>query len=246
VWNSGEDEATFMEYKAHGVGDARLTAWADLTKWFFAPEIPSGEPGDAGEEEDPLAELMDAPVTAQEQEPSPEADSRPHFRFALGVKFATGDHKVRDSLDRLLPTRFQPGWGVTSPVVGAGYRQAFGKLNAVATFMYEFSGGENSVDYRHGDVLRLDTCAYYPLCEKYSLTGGLGYSLTWIPSDDRLAGVRVKGTDGTFHSINLVGVFTLYRGLSAALMVKMPFGSTSSSSVNDVDFQYALSLTYSF
>jgi hypothetical protein len=39
---------------------------------------------------------------------------------------------------------------------------------------------------------------------------------------------------------------TVYRGLSVALTIKMPFGSSGSDSVNEVDFQYTLSLTYSF
>lgn len=240
--NSGENKTTFMEYEAHGIGDARITAWADITQWLLSSEEPEE---DIPEEflEDEFAE--EAGMTEPPAEDR-KADTQPHFRFAVGVKFPTGDHKVRDASDMLLPARFQPGWGVTSPVLGAGYRQSFGDIRVVATLMCEISGGENSADYEHGDILRFDSAAYYPLYSKYSLVGGLGYSLTWIPREDRLAGERMKNTDGTFHSINLTGVVSVYHGLTAALMIKMPFGSASAGSENDLDFQYTFSLTYSF
>jgi hypothetical protein len=185
------------------------------------------------------------PQPAAQEEQEAKADS-PHFRFALGVKLPTGAYDIRDETNVLLPARFQPGWGVTSLVAGAGYRQSFGGVRVVATLMYEFSGGKNDEEYEHGDILRFDTCAYYPLYEKYSLIGGIGYSLTWVPREDREAGKKVEDTDGTFNSLNLTGIITVYSGLSAALTVKMPFGSSGSNSVNEVDFQYTLSLTYSF
>ncbi len=250
VWNSGEDKTAFMEYKAHGIGDARITAWTDLSEWFIFPAVPEEKKEEEIPEElleDPFAELPGIPVVPEEEgKEAGKSDTYPHFRFGLGLKFATGDHDVRDSASSLLPARFQPGWGVTSPVVGVGYRQSFGSLRVVATLMYEISGGENSVDYKHGDILRFDSSAYYPLYEKYSLIGGVGYSLTWIPREDRLAGAKMRDTDGTFHSVAVTGVVTVYGGLSAALMVRIPFGSSGSGSVNDVDFQYTLSLTYSF
>ena len=238
-----------MEYKAHGVGDARITAWADITQWLLSPEQSEPEEEEVPEEflEDPFAEVTGEPaVSGEEEKDVGKADNYPHFRFGLGVKLPTGDHKVRDAAGNLLPARFQPGWGVASPVVGLGYRQTFGSLKIVATLMYEISGGEDSVDYKRGDIVRFDSSAYYPIYAKLSLTGGLGYSLTWIPGEDRLLGQRMKNTDGTFHSLNLAGIVTLGRNLTAALMVKIPFGTTSSSSVNDTDFQYTLSLTYRF
>jgi hypothetical protein len=253
VWNSGEDKLTFMEYEANGIGDMRITAWADMTEWLFMPrtlqsEKKSPDEGPpAGFLPDPFAGLAQPPAEPEEQKGSEvNKDTRAHFRFGLGLRLSTGDHKVRDSADVLLPTRFQPGWGVTSLVTGIGYRQNFGNVRTNATLMYEPSGGENSVDYKHGDIIRFDTGAYYPLYEKYSLVGGLGYSLTWISTEDRSAGIKVKDTDGTFHSINLICGVAVCRGLSVALRIRMPVNSTSSVSGNNVDFQYGLSLTYYF
>jgi hypothetical protein len=196
---------------------------------------------------DPLGDLMGSPQSpVKEDKPAAIQDNLPHFRLALGIKLPTGEHDIRDATNKLLPSRFQPGWGVTSPIVGAGYRQSFGKLRALATLLYELSGGENSEDYRHADILRLDATAYYPIYAKYSLIGGLGYSLTWIPYDDRLAGRRVSRTHGTFHTFNITAVCGLYKGLNALVMVKIPFGPSSSGSENNLDYQYAFGLTYSF
>lgn len=253
VWNSGEDKLTFMEYEAHGTGDTRITAWADITEWLFAQKPAAAGAGKSDDEgipeeflEDEFSQAAGAPPAAEQEKKSAPSDSRPHFRFGLGLKLPTGDCDIRDALDKLLPSRFQPGWGVTSPIVGVGYRQSFGSLRAVATLLYELSGGENSEDYRHADILRLDTTAYYPIYRKYSLVGGLGYSLTWIPYDDRLAGRRVSRTHGTFHSLNVTAVCGLYRGINALVMVKIPFGPSSSGSENNLDYQYTFGLTYSF
>jgi hypothetical protein len=248
VWNSGEDKITFMEYEAHGVGDVRITAWADMTEWLFsAPPPDEGEDEGIPDEflEDNLGGMIDAPPEPEE-ESAASADNRLHFRLALGVKLPTGEHDITDTASKLIPSRFQPGWGVTSPIVGVGCRQSFGKLRAVGTLLYELSGGENSEDYNHADILRLDCTAYHPIYSKYSLIGGLGYSLTWIPYDDRQNGRRVSRTHGTFHTLNVTVVCALYKGLNALLMVKIPFGPSSSGSENNLDYQYSFGLTYSF
>lgn len=252
VWNSGENKLTYMEYEAHGIGDVRLTAWADITQWLLSSELSQPEEKEQEEVpeeflEDPFAEVTGEPLPSGEGEKKAgKPDNYAHFRFGLGVKFPTGDHKVRDAADNLLPSRFQPGWGVANPLVGTGYRQSFGSLKVSATLMYEISGGENSVDYKHGDIIRFDCSAFYPVYSKLSLKAGLGYSLTLILQSDRLGGQIVKNTNGTFHSINVAGVIPVYRRLTAALIIKMPFGSKSSDSVNDLDFQYTLSLAYRF
>ncbi len=248
VWNSGEDKTTFMEYEAHGIGDVRITAWADMTEWLFSTPPPDEKEDEGIPDEfleDEFGEMMGA-TTEPEDKPATPADSRLHFRLALGIKLATGEHDIRDATDKLLPSRFQPGWGVTSPIVGVGCRQSFGSLRLVGTLLYELSGGENSEDYKHADILRVDCTAYYPIYSKYSLIGGLGYSLTWIPYDDRQSGRRVSRTHGTFHTLNLTAVCTLYKNLNALLMVKIPFGPSSSGSENSLDFQYSFGLTYSF
>ena len=43
LWNSGEDKLTFMEYEANGIGDVRVTAWADITDCFFTDRITGEE-----------------------------------------------------------------------------------------------------------------------------------------------------------------------------------------------------------
>lgn len=246
-----------MKYEAHGYGDARITAWADITEWLMPAETSVEKPQEANEQaevEEIFRERFDRPgdiPPAFKEEKKKKGDAQqpesyPHFRFGLGMKLPTGKHNLRDSQGVLLPARFQPGWGVTSPVIGAGCRRSFGKLRAVCTLMYEVSGGENSVDYKRADILRFDSWAYYPLSEKYSLVGGLGYSLTWIAGEDRSAGVKVKGTNGTFHSVNLAGNIALQGDLSAALLIKVPFGSSSTGSQKKLDFQCILSVTYSF
>ncbi|MBW2993667.1 hypothetical protein KY317_03785 [Candidatus Woesearchaeota archaeon] len=161
------------------------------------------------------------------------------------MKFPTGDYEMKDSTGTLLPARFQPGGGVACPLLGARYLQSFGSLRIMATLLWEISGGENSVGYKRGDRLNFDATAYYPLYSKFSLVGGLGYSLNWIASEDRQDGARVDNTDGTFHSICVTGIATLYKQMSVILMVKMPFGSTSKLE-NKLDFQYIFGFSYKF
>jgi hypothetical protein len=250
VWNSGEDKTIFMEYEARGLGDARITAWVDMTEWSYLSKIESAQDGKSEDEvpdeflEDPFAEITGTSIREEKKEKG--RGEYPHFRLGLGVKLPTGDHDVKDSSDRSLPARFQPGWGVASPVVGAGYRQSFGDFNVVGTLVYEISGGENSEDYEHDDILRFDFSVYYPLYQPLSLIGGLGYSLTNIRGEDYDRGLEVGDTDGSFHSIVVTGLIGVYRGLSAIVVVKIPFGSAGSNSVNDVDFQYSAGLSYSF
>ncbi len=252
VMNSGEDKTTFTEHKALGTGDMRITAWLDLSEWFIFRKDK-----DAGDEEeipddllkDPFSEM--AGETAQKTEPT-QKKSFTHFRLGFGARLPTGRHKLRDDIPErnqyrlLLPARYQPGYGTASPVLGAGYRQNFGKLRAVATLQYEFSGGKNSVKYQHGDILRLDANLFYPLLEKPLLVAGLGHSLTWIPREDRSNHVKVANSDGTFRSVTLTAVLSVYKGLSALVVVKIPYGSSSSTTGNDIDRQYSLGLMYNF
>jgi len=254
VMNYGQNDLTYQEYEAVGIGDFRITAWADFTELLRS--IKKGDK--AGEKtleeelpeefmEDPFADVTGGDETAKEsKKEKTKPDSSPHFKFGLGIKLPTGEYDLKDSLGILQPAGFQSGWGVSCLIIGAGYRQSFGKLRAVATLLYDLSGGENSVDYERGDVLRFDASVYYPLYPKYSLIGGIGYSLTSIPQEDIQNGIDVANTDGTFNSIVLLGSMKLYKSLSGVLLLKVPFGSSSSDSANDIDYQYSLGFTYNF
>lgn len=246
VWNSGEDRATSTKCEAHGIGDVRVIAWAGMTKRRTSKERHSEKRTQESTSGDPFAESENtAPAPQNHQKSSYTTDTRPHLWLGLGAKLPTGSCDLQDSSGTLLPSRFQPGWGVISPIMGLSCHQNLTNIRLAATVTCEVSGGENSVEYKHSSILRADSAFYYPLSNNTFL-GGLGYSLTWIPDEDRQAGVKVEDTDGTFHFANVTGVFTPCRSITALFSVKVLLHSSQSYSEDNIRVKYTLSFTYAF
>jgi hypothetical protein len=82
----------------------------------------------------------------------------------VGLKFATGDFKLRNSEGNINEPTIMPGTGSNDPIISALYNYFFipNKLSFFASASHRFTT-ENSLDYEFGDSTFIDGGANYSL-----------------------------------------------------------------------------------
>lgn len=114
----------------------------------------------------------------------------------VGIKFATGDHKVLDSEGGINEPTLQPGTGSYDAVVSGIYNYSAipTKLNLFTSLSHRFTT-ENDLDYLFGDTTLVDMGASYVLSKKVSISGQLNLR---ISGRDKFIGLNVPSTGGEF------------------------------------------------
>jgi hypothetical protein len=116
-----------------------------------------------------------------------------------GVKFATGEFKLKNSEGEINEPTIMPGTGSNDPIISALYNYFFipNKLSFFASASHRFTT-ENSLDYEFGDSTFIDGGVSYQLNEKINLIAQVN---TRVSRRDEFLGMDVPNTGVTFINI---------------------------------------------
>ena len=146
-----------------------------------------------------------------------------------GIKFATGDFKLRNSEGNINEPTIMPGTGSTDGVLSVLYNFSFipNRLSFFASASHRLTG-KNSLDYQFGDSTFLDGGVSYRLNEKVSLITQIN---TRISRRDEYLGMAVPNTGVTFMDVTPGVVLTASENVSLYTHVQIPIYQR----VNDVN-----------
>jgi hypothetical protein len=161
-----------------------------------------------------------------------------------GLKFATGDFKLKNSEGNINEPTIMPGTGSNDPIISALYNFSFipNKLSLFASVSHRFTT-ENSLDYEFGDSTFIDGGASYQLNEKINL---ILQANTRISRRDKFLDADVPNTGVTFINVTPGVVLTASENVSLYAHVQVPVYQR----VNDVNlvpnFGILAGLSYGF
>jgi hypothetical protein len=138
----------------------------------------------------------------------------------VGLKFATGDFKLRNSEGNINEPTIMPGTGSNDPVISALYNYFFipNKLSFFASASHRFTT-ENSLDYEFGDSTFIDGGVSYQLNEKINLIAQIN---TRVSRRDEFLGMDVPNTGVTFVNVTPGVVLTASENVSLYTHVQIP------------------------
>ncbi|MFQ5481572.1 MAG: transporter [Nitrospinaceae bacterium] len=121
------------------------------------------------------------------------------FIGGAGVKFASGEFKLKDSDGTINEPTLMPGTGSNDIIVSGLYLYSLipGRVQLFGSGSHRFTT-ENPLDYEFGDTTFLDAGVSYVLNKKVTLSGQIN---TRIARRDHFINLRVPSTGGEF--INL-------------------------------------------
>lgn len=135
------------------------------------------------------------------------------FTAGVGVKLPTGEYKLRNSDGTINEPTIMPGTGSWDGILSAFYSYQITphEFSLFASGAYQFNG-ENSLNYRFGDVYQLNAGLNYRIAPK--LVSSLQLNLR-ASDNDEFNGEKVPNTGGTW--IYLTPGITLQTGESTSL-----------------------------
>ena len=118
------------------------------------------------------------------------------FVGGIGIKFATGDYKLRDSDGGINEPTLMPGTGSYDAILSGIYNYSAipNKLNIFTSVSHRFTT-ENDLDYLFGDTTLIDVGAAYLLTKTVSISGQVN---TRISGRDKFIDLDVPSTGGEF------------------------------------------------
>ena len=118
------------------------------------------------------------------------------FVGGIGIKFATGDYKLRDSDGGINEPTLMPGTGSYDAILSGIYNYSAipNKLNIFTSVSHRFTT-ENDLDYLFGDTTLIDVGAAYLLTKIVSISGQVN---TRISGRDKFIDLDVPSTGGEF------------------------------------------------
>lgn len=127
------------------------------------------------------------------------------FIFGAGLKFASGEYKLRDNEGGINEPTLMPGTGSYDPIISGLYVFSLipNRLNLFASASHRFTT-ENSLDYLFGDTTLVDGGMNYALSDNVSLSAQINAR---IQRRDAFIGMPVDSTGGEF--VNLTPGVTL-------------------------------------
>ena len=146
-----------------------------------------------------------------------------------GVKFATGDFKLKNSEGAINEPTIMPGTGSNDPILSLLYSFSLipNRLSFFASASHRFTT-ENTLEYEFGDSTFIDGGASYRVNEKITLITQIN---TRISRRDRYVGMDVPNTGVTFINITPGLVITASENVSLYTHVQVPIYQR----VNDVN-----------
>ena len=137
-----------------------------------------------------------------------------------GVKFATGEYKLKNSEGAINEPTIMPGTGSTDAILSALYNFSLipNKLGLFASASHRFTT-ENSLDYEFGDSTFIDAGVSYQLNEKINLITQIN---TRISRRDEFLGMDVPNTGVTFINVTPGVVLTASENVSLYTHVQIP------------------------
>jgi len=146
-----------------------------------------------------------------------------------GLKFASGDFKLKNSEGDINEPTIMPGTGSNDPVISALYSFSIipNKLGLFASASHRFTT-KNSLDYEFGDSTFIDGGVNYQLNEKINLITQIN---TRISRRDEFLGMDVPNTGVTFINVTPGVVLTASENVSLYSHVQIPVYQR----VNDVN-----------
>ncbi len=151
------------------------------------------------------------------------------FIGGIGVKFASGDFKLKNSEGDINEPTIMPGTGSNDPILSALYSYSLipNKLGFFASASHRFTT-ENTLDYEFGDSTFIDGGVSYQLNEKINLITQIN---TRISRRDEFLGMDVPNTGVTFINVTPGVVLTASDSVSLYTHVQIPIYQR----VNDVN-----------
>ena len=118
------------------------------------------------------------------------------FVGGIGIKFATGDYKLRDSDGGINEPTLMPGTGSYDAILSGIYNYSAipNRLNIFTSVSHRFTT-ENDLDYLFGDTTLIDVGAAYLLTKTVSISGQVN---TRISGRDKFIDLDVPSTGGEF------------------------------------------------
>lgn len=140
--------------------------------------------------------------------------------LGAGVKFATGDFKLKDGDGFINEPTIMPGTGSTDPVISALYNFSLipNKLGLFASATHRFTT-KNSLDYEFGDSTLIAGGGNYRLNEKINLVTQIN---TRISNRDEFLGMGVPNTGVTFINVTPGIVVAASQDVSLYTHVQIP------------------------
>jgi Putative MetA-pathway of phenol degradation len=137
-----------------------------------------------------------------------------------GLKFATGDFKLKDNEGNINEPTIMPGTGSNDPIISALYSFSLipNQLSFFASASHRFTT-ENSLDYEFGDSTFLDGGVSYRLNEKINLIAQVN---TRISRRDEFLGMDVPNTGATFINVTPGVVIAASENVSLYTHVQIP------------------------
>lgn len=137
-----------------------------------------------------------------------------------GVKFGTGEYKLKNSAGAINEPTIMPGTGSTDAILSALYNFSLipNKLGLFASASHRFTT-KNSLDYEFGDSTFIDGGVSYQLNEKINLIAQIN---TRISRRDEFLGMGVPNTGVTFVNVTPGVVLTASENTSLYAHVQLP------------------------
>ncbi len=138
----------------------------------------------------------------------------------VGLKFASGDFKLKNSEGDINEPTIMPGTGSNDPILSALYSFSLipNKLGLFASASHRFTT-ENSLDYEFGDSTFIDGGVSYQLNEKINLITQIN---TRISRRDEFLGMDVPNTGITFINVTPGIVLAASENVSLYSHVQIP------------------------
>jgi|FLOH01.1.fsa_nt_gi hypothetical protein len=166
------------------------------------------------------------------------------FVGGVGIKFATGDYKLKDTSGSINEPTLMPGTGSYDAILSGIYNYSAipNKLNIFTSVSHRFAT-ENDLDYQFGDTTLIDAGVGYVLTKKVSVSGQVNMR---ISGRDQFIDANVPSTGGEFIFITPGVRLAVYDDVSIYSHVQLPIYQR----VNDVnlveDYGVMLGASYNF
>jgi hypothetical protein len=166
------------------------------------------------------------------------------FVGGAGIKFATGEYKLRDNEGNINEPTLMPGTGSYDAIISGLYNYSVipGQLNFFTSLSHRFAT-ENDLDYLFGDTTLFDVGVGYLLTEKISISAQVN---TRISGRDEYIDLDVTGTGGEFIFFTPGVRLAVSEDVSVYSHVQLPIHQRVNENNLVTDYGIMLGLSYGF
>lgn len=166
------------------------------------------------------------------------------FVGGVGIKFASGEYKLRDNDGNINEPTLMPGTGSYDAILSGlyGYDIIPNKLDFFASVSHRFTT-ENDLDYQFGDTTLLDLGVGYMLTDKVSVSAQVNSRFS---GRDQFIDVDVPSTGGEFIFVTPGVRLLVSQDISVYSHVQLPVYQNVNEENLVADYGVMLGLSYNF